>query len=198
MFLLEMEKCSIQKSFSHYHFAKTYELAKAETGSFMVAVKDLHDKLLETHIQTGHEPKGMIIYPRDKFLPLTVRDTIPLSVPRIDREPLNFHNIFGVITQVQNNLYRVGTKEGLIKGCFSRTDIAKSGTNSIFLNDLPLDTFRSLREDASNQSVSGGQGYEKCSCKAAKNQCKTKRWARFKTKILTNSRCHLSSPCCNK
>ena len=27
-FLQEVEECSIQKSFSHYHYAKTYELEK--------------------------------------------------------------------------------------------------------------------------------------------------------------------------
>ena len=48
------------------------------------------------------------------------------------------------------------TKEGLIKGWFPRTDIAKSGTNAIFFNDSNVDTFRSLREDASEQSVNGG------------------------------------------
>ena len=30
-FLQEVEECSIQKSFSHYHYAKTYELAKIGT-----------------------------------------------------------------------------------------------------------------------------------------------------------------------
>ena len=56
--------------------------------------------------------------------------------------------------------------------------------NAIFLNDLPSNTFRSLRNPASKQSVSGGQGHEKCNCKAAKNQCKTRRCARFKIGIL--------------
>ena len=32
-FLQDVEKCTIQKSFSHYRYAKTYELAKAETRS---------------------------------------------------------------------------------------------------------------------------------------------------------------------
>ena len=52
-------------------------------------------------------------------------------------------------------------------------DIAKSVTNAILLNDVPSDTFFSLKEAVSKQSVSSGQGYKKCNCKAAKNQCKT-------------------------
>ena len=67
----------------------------------------------------------------------------------------------------------MGTKERLIKGWFPRTDIVKSGINVILLNDLTSDTFHSLREAANKQFVSGGQGYEKCNCKAAKNQCTT-------------------------
>ena len=62
-FLQEVEECSIQKSFSHYHYAKTYELAKignevriilkrrdvSESIVFMVAAEDLYDNLLEAH-----------------------------------------------------------------------------------------------------------------------------------------------------
>ena len=78
-----------------------------------------------------------------------------------------------------------------------RTDIAKSGTSAILLNnDVPSDKLLSLREATNEQSVIGGQGYKKCNCEAAKNQCKT--CTRFKTGILCNSRFHLSSPCCNK
>ena len=56
-------------------------------------------------------------------------------------------------------------------------DIAKSGTNAILLNDVLSDTFLSLNEAVTKQSVSSGQGYKKCKCKAVKNQCKTKGWA---------------------
>ena len=74
----------------------------------------------------------------------------------------------------------------------------KSGKNVILLNDVPQDTFLSLKEAASKQSVNAGQGYNKFNCKVAKNQCKTKRCACFKIGILCNSGYHLSSPCCNK
>ena len=71
-----MEECSIQKSFSHYHYAKTYELTKignevrvllkrcdvSEPLFFMVAAEDLYDKLLEAHIQTGHGGRNKMLY----------------------------------------------------------------------------------------------------------------------------------------
>ena len=65
-FLLEVEECSIQESFLHYHYAKTYELAKignelreilrrrdvSEPLVFMVAAEDLYDKLLHGEKKT--------------------------------------------------------------------------------------------------------------------------------------------------
>ena len=72
---------------------------------FMMAVEDLYDELLEAHIQTGHEAKRMIIFSEERFPPLSVGDTIKLSVPTIDQGPLDFNNIFGVITQFKNNVY---------------------------------------------------------------------------------------------
>ena len=79
----------------------------------------------------------------------SVGDTITLSVPIVDRGSLDVNNIFGVITQFKNDVYRVRTKEGSMKGWFSRMDIAKLGTNAILLNDSSSGTFFSLREAAS-------------------------------------------------
>ena len=105
----------------------------SEPSVFMVAVEDLYDKLLEAPIQAGHEAKRMIIFSKEKFLPLSLGNTITLSVPTDDQEPLDFDNIFGVIMEFKNNVYRVGIKEGLIKGWFARTDIAKLGQIQFFL-----------------------------------------------------------------
>ena len=64
---------------------------------------------------------------------------------------LAFNNISSVITQFKNNVYQVWIKEELIEGWVPRTDIAKLGANAILLNDLPSETFLSLREAASKQ-----------------------------------------------
>ena len=75
-FLQKVEECSIQKSFSHYHYAKTYELAKignevrvilkrrdvSDSLVFMVAAEDLYEHLLEAHIQTGHGERDKLLY----------------------------------------------------------------------------------------------------------------------------------------
>ncbi|CAF4451377.1 unnamed protein product, partial [Rotaria socialis] len=54
---------------------------------------------------------------------------------------------------------------------------------------------KSLREVVKLQSITGGQGMLKCSCKGG---CTTNRCKRKQAKILCNSRCHNSTTCRNK
>ena len=75
-FLQEVKECGIQKKISHYHYAKTYELAKignevrvilkrrdvSESLVFMVAAEDLYDTLLEAQIQTRHGRRDKMLY----------------------------------------------------------------------------------------------------------------------------------------
>ena len=75
-FMQDMEECSIQKKCSHYHYGKTYELAKignevrvllkrrdvSESLVFMVAAEDLYDNLLEAQIQTRHGGRDKMLY----------------------------------------------------------------------------------------------------------------------------------------
>ena len=58
----------------------------------------------------------MVTFSEEKFPLLSVGDIITLSVPTVDRGPLDFNNIFGVVTQFKNDVYQVGMKEGLING----------------------------------------------------------------------------------
>ena len=61
--------------------------------------------------------------------------------------------------------------------------------------EINCETTISVRGAASNQSLSGGQGFLKCSCKSkcSSNRCKCK-----KNGKLCNSRCHNSGSCDNK
>ena len=108
----------------------------------MVAAEDLYDKLLEAHIQIGRETKRMVIFSEKKFRP---QWAIPSRYPSRPLIQGSYIFIIFSVSQLENDVYRVGTKEGLIKGWFPRTGISKSGTNAILLNDLPSDTCLSLR-----------------------------------------------------
>lgn len=134
----------------------------------------------------------------DRFVKIDEGDCISLTVPKVDRGPLDFGNILGVVMLIKNGVYQVGTSHGVIKGWFPRTDIGIARSNTISKEIVPTDILITLREAAAKQSLSGGQGFAKCNCKPSTNQCRTKRCNCFKNERRCNSRCHLSSTCCNK
>lgn len=140
----------------------------------------------------------MTKYSTAKFPPLFINDCITVSVPAVDRGPLDFQSIFGIVVDARNGVYQIGTKDGLIKGWFPRSDLQKSETVVVLPGDVPTETLLTLREAATKQSLCGGQGYKKCNCKQTQTQCSTNKCSCFKSKVMCNSRCHRSSTCSNK
>lgn len=131
-----------------------------------------------------------------KKLPLLeIGNSVFLNVPKIDRGPLDTKNIAGKVVDFRNGVYKIGTGSGTIKNWFSRQDLLASSKDYCeVISELPI----SLREAVNFQSAFGGQGFKKCFCKPAKNQCCTKRCACFKNKTLCTSKCHQSLSCANK
>lgn len=144
--------------------------------------------------------KKMTNYSEHLFPPIQIGTTITLAVPSVDRAPLDFHSILGVgvVADKRNDVYQIGTVHGMLKGWFNRTYINVSGTKFINLEDVPRDTVLTLTEAAAKQSLVGGQGFHKCTCRESATQCKSNRCSCLKAKVLCNSRCHLRGPCCNK
>ncbi|XP_051165171.1 KRAB-A domain-containing protein 2-like [Leptopilina boulardi] len=140
----------------------------------------------------------MVTFSQELFPPLSIGDCVTITIPSVDRGPLDFGKIFGIITDFKNGVYQVGTENGVINVWFPRTEIEKSGAAVMHLQDVQRDISISLREAASYQSSGGGQGYKKCNCMATKSQCSTKRCSCFKSKIKCGSRCHNANPCNNK
>ena len=98
---------------------------------------------------------------------------------------------------IRNDIHQIGTNDGMIKGWFPRTDLLRVEATNI-IQEVPKEKLLSLREAARYQSLSDGQGYQKCNCKISGNQCKTKRCKCFNNNVSCNFRCHLSSTCFNK
>lgn len=121
-----------------------------------------------------------------------------VSVPKFDRGPLDKKNLEGIIVDKKNNVYRIGTKSGILKNWFTRDDLTSVSSISFNYNDIPQEQIISLREACASQSMFSGQGFSKCNCQPSKKQCNTKRCACFKSKHLCNSKCHSSNPCQNK
>lgn len=134
----------------------------------------------------------------DRFVRIDEGECVSLAVPKVDRGPLDFGNILGVVMSIKNGVYQIGTGQGVIKGWYPRTDIGISQSRSISKEDVPVNKFITLREAAAKQSLTGGQGFQKCNCQPSVSQCKTKRCRCFKENRLCNSRCHSKNTCCNK
>ena len=122
-----------------------------------------------------------------KLVPASVGKFVALSVPKVDRGPFDSRNLIGKIMKVENDIYQIGTKHGIIKNWFSRNDFRLSGASVI--GDIPSIQL-SLREAVPKESKFGGQGHSFCNCKVSKKQCHTKRCSCFKAVVLCNSRCH--------
>jgi len=89
----------------------------------------------------------------------------------------------------------IGTRYGRLNGMFGANEMSICKQDLILQEELNCETSISVREAASQQSLSGGQGFFKCSCKSkfSSNRCKCK-----KNGVLCNSRCHSSGSCDNK
>jgi hypothetical protein len=80
----------------------------------------------------------------------------------------------GIVLDIENNLYHIGTAVGIIKDWLPRNALQIATT--AFAETVPR-TNLSLREIAGKLSLFGGQGFKKCSCEQSKMQRKTKRCA---------------------
>lgn len=126
---------------------------------------------------------------------LNIGDSVFLNIPKIDRGPLDTKNITGKIVDMKNGVFQVGTANGIIKNWFPRHELQYSSNE--YGEQVP-NNLLSLREAVSRQSLFGGQGFNKCSCRPAKNQCRTNKCSCFKQNVLCGSKCHSSLSCVNK
>ena len=89
----------------------------------------------------------------------------------------------------------IGTRHGRLNDMFGANEMSICKQDLILQEELNCETSISVREAASQQSLSGGQGFFIFSCKSkfSSNRCKCK-----KNGVLCNSRCHSSGSCDNK
>ena len=81
------------------------------------------------------------------------------------------------------NLYQIGTKDGTVKGWHTRTSI---GIEQKFMEpeQVPTTKLLTVREASSKQSLTGGQGFKKCTCRSGENKCETARCSCFKNNCM--------------
>lgn len=122
-------------------------------------------------------------------------DTVRVRVPDVDRGRTDGRNILAFVLEVTDaNLYKLGTKHGILNQLYARNQFTICNENFIYGEDIPQ-TEISLRECARLSSKTGGQGYSRCGCKGG---CKSDKCKCCKEKKLCNSKCHQSGSCSNK
>lgn len=137
-------------------------------------------------------------YSDERFLPLDVGDPVTVKIPDVDRGPLDWPTVGGIVLQAKKGLYQIGTKHGVIKNWLPRTSIGISNDTEIQADAVPRDITISLRQAAAGQSLNGGQGFRSCNCQAANNRCQTAKCICFSSEMICNSRCHKNLSCTNK
>ena len=127
-------------------------------------------------------------------------DNVAIPIPMVDRGRGDPRNILGVILNrnIDNEMYTIGVKAGVLKGCYSRNQFDVCPQRLLSISNINTRDYFSLRAAVKAQSMSGGQGYVKCSCSLGKKQCQTNKCKCFKAKVACNSRCHNSLSCKNK
>ncbi|XP_060872569.1 uncharacterized protein LOC132946537 [Metopolophium dirhodum] len=131
-----------------------------------------------------------------KLKPAEVGATVRVPVPDVDKGRGDARNILAVVIEVTvDGYYRLGTKEGLLKSLYSRSQFSICQKNLITIDQVPRENTFALRTIATQQSTGTGQGFIKCTCKT---KCQSKKCLCVKNNILCSSKCHSSSVCCNK
>ncbi|XP_015375296.1 PREDICTED: uncharacterized protein LOC107169874 [Diuraphis noxia] len=141
------------------------------------------------------QAKKMVTISNKKFSLLEVGTAVKVSIPGVDRARGSPRNLLAVITQVEDDLYKLGTENGIIKHMYTRSQIDPCKESFVDLKSVKTEKEITLREAAGFNSVTGSQGYRRCNCKL---KCRTNKCICRSAGILCNSKCHNSMPCENK
>nr|XP_018911199.1 PREDICTED: uncharacterized protein LOC109039924 [Bemisia tabaci] len=98
------------------------------------------------------------------------------------------------LSQKMMGSINLGTEHGILKSLYTRSQFTVRHADLISLSDVPNKEV-SLREAATTNSVSGGQGFKRCNCR---QKCTNNRCACRAAGLLCNSKCHKSEACTNK
>jgi hypothetical protein len=104
-----------------------------------------------------------------KLSELSVGNNVIFPIPQYDRGPTDPRNILGVIEEVSEYGYLVGTSVGTLSGYLCRNQIEAVNDTSLSISMISSLQI-SLREAVRKISKTGGQGYLSCKCKGG---CKT-------------------------
>ncbi|CAJ0926936.1 unnamed protein product, partial [Mesorhabditis belari] len=135
------------------------------------------------------QAEKMLLASKQRFHPVNVGDNVRITIDPVDRPKIGHRNLM-----VVDDLYSIGTTNGVLPQMFSRNQLHPCETEFISVADVP-DRTTSFRAAVGESSVHGKQGHRHCLCTGG---CSSNRCACKKSGLLCNSRCHHSLSCKNK
>ena len=133
-----------------------------------------------------------------------VDDVVQIVIPINDRAKTDPHCLIGVVVEVleKSSTCRIATKGGVLDRCIAYHYLKQlpPESNDVILHDLEteLQSWKglpkiSLRTASRMQSMVGGQGFSKCTCKG---KCDSKRCGCLKKGLNCTARCHKGNKMC--
>jgi hypothetical protein len=86
-----------------------------------------------------------------------VGTNVRIPIDPVDRPKLGHHNLLGVVLEVKEGLYKIGTSNGVLPQSFARNQLEPCENHFLLMNDVPSKetTFRAA---VGADSVTGTQG----------------------------------------
>lgn len=125
-----------------------------------------------------------------------IGQNVVIRNPEIDKSKIDPKSLITVVTDIKDDeYYELGTKVGKLAGLYTINQFTVCKETFLNIEDVATDKTVSQRAAIKQLSLVGGQGFKKCNClqKCITNRCLCK-----SSKLLCNSKCHSSRPCCNK
>ena len=154
--------------------------------------------LKRKHVEGAQEKSAnkMLKQSEGHYPTIQVGDNVRVDVPKVDRGPADPPTLIGVVTELTaHGSFKIGTKQGKLKGCLARNMVEKCKRNVfVSLEDVPTTSELSVRQAVAAESIGSGQGFIHCNCKVG---CLSGRCKCRKSNRVCNSRCHKNLSCQN-
>ena len=143
----------------------------------------------EARRKTSQQADKMLELSSRRFGEAEVGTTVLLAIPDVDKGRCEFPNLLCVVLEKSaGGLYKLGCKTGKLESLYSRNQFSPTMTSFLKLEEVDMEREVPVRTAAREESMGGGQGFQKCHCTG---KCQTKR---CKCKSL-NMRCNSRLVC---
>ena len=169
----------------------------SENGLCLICKNQESIKVLRADAHKGMKKAGVKMkkVSAAKLKEAQLHDSVLIPVPAVDRGRLEALNLFAIVIAVDNGVYKLGTRTGVLDQSYTRNQFSPCIQKFLDISEVPMDKKVAARTVAKAESEGNGQGMLKCFCTG---KCLTKSCSCKKHNVQCNSRCHNSGPCSNK